>query len=494
MSKRDVIAATTFGQRIAEDEADDLSQYFVETDQWRKVISGEVDVVYGPKGSGKSALYSLLRQKKEELISRGIVPAAGENVRGTPVFQELVADPPASEEQFRGLWKLYFLSLIGTVFKGIDLNSDEARQVCQALEEAGLLVKEWSLRRMLRASLDYAKRVEGIAGEMKINPVSGQPEGLSAKLIFREPSAERRVLGYMSVDTLLEIADIALGKAQMRLWIILDRLDVAFAESAELEANALRALFRVYRDMAALSNFAVKILLRDDIWARITGPGFREASHITRSIMITWTSPALLHLVIRRALHNEALRNFYNVDPDTVLASSEEQEKLFYRIFPSQVDTGARKSTTLDWMLTRTADGTRQTAPRELIHLLTATRDQQLRALEMGAAEPPDENLFDRASIKAALPEVSKVRFEQTLCAEHPGLKEMLLNLEGEKTQQTPGTLAKIWNVSLEQALANAERLTDIGFFERRGTKEQPLFWVPFLYRDALKMVQGPAD
>src|SRR6185437_5482163 len=122
------------------------------------------------------------------------------------------------------------------------------------------------------------------------------------------------------------------------------------------------------------------------------------------------------------------------------------------------------------------------------------TRDQQLRALEMGAAEPPDENLFDRASIKAALPEVSKVRFEQTLCAEHPGLKEMLLNLEGEKTQQTPGTLAKIWNVSLEQALANAERLTDIGFFERRGTKEQPLFWVPFLYRDALKMVQGPAD
>lgn len=112
----------------------------------------------------------------------------------------------------------------------------------------------------------------------------------------------------------------------------------------------------------------------------------------------------------------------------------------------------------------------------------------------MGAPDPPDEALFDRAAIKAALPEVSKVRFEQTLSAEHPALKPLLARLEGEKTQQTPKTLTKIWGVSEDRALTNAEKLAEIGFFERRGTKEQPLFWVPFLYRDALNMVQGPAE
>src|ERR1700688_1778435 len=117
MNKKDVLTATTFGRRIAEEEADDLVAYFVETEQWRKVISGEVDVVYGPKGSGKSALYSLLRQKRDELILRGIVPTAGEHVRGTPVFEDLVPDRPAAEEQFRGLWKLYFLSLVGMAFR-----------------------------------------------------------------------------------------------------------------------------------------------------------------------------------------------------------------------------------------------------------------------------------------------------------------------------------------------------------------------------------------
>jgi hypothetical protein len=101
------------------------------------------------------------------------------------------------------------------------------------------------------------------------------------------------------------------------------------------------------------------------------------------------------------------VRDFYNVDRDAVLRSADEQQKLFYRIFPAQIDTGARKSPTLDWMLTRTSDGSDQTAPRELIHLLTAARDQQMKSLEMGAPEPQGEALFDRAAIKAALPEVS---------------------------------------------------------------------------------------
>ncbi len=290
----------------------------------------------------------------------------------------------------------------------------------------------------------------------------------------------------------MELADEAFEGLQF--WIVLDRLDVSFADSPELEGNALRALFRVYRDMAGLRNVSLKIFLRDDIWARITDVGFREASHVTKSITITWDQRALLNLVIRRAVHNQSIRDYYAVDPIAVLGSAEEQEKLFYRIFPPQVDTGARKSTTLDWMMTRTSDGTKQTAPRELIHLLSAARDQQLKALEMGQPEPQGEMLFDRNILKSALPEVSKVRFDQTLCAEYPKLKPLLNKLEGEKTQQTPSTLAKIWNVPEARAIENAEKLAEVGFFEKRGTKEQPVFWVPFIYRDALNMVQGPAE
>ena len=55
----------TFGSRVAEDEGEGLLSYFVETEQWRKLIAGDVDIVYGAKGAGKSALYSLLVGQKE---------------------------------------------------------------------------------------------------------------------------------------------------------------------------------------------------------------------------------------------------------------------------------------------------------------------------------------------------------------------------------------------------------------------------------------------
>src|SRR5262249_24547544 len=40
----------------AEEETDALAAYFVETDAWDQLYRGNLDVIYGPKRSGKSAL------------------------------------------------------------------------------------------------------------------------------------------------------------------------------------------------------------------------------------------------------------------------------------------------------------------------------------------------------------------------------------------------------------------------------------------------------
>lgn len=497
MSKRDVISLTTFGKRVAEEELEELTSYFVETEQWKRLFSGNVDVVYGAKGSGKSAAYSLLISRQKELLNRGIVVIPAENPRGAPAFKDLVEDPPTSETEFRGLWKFYFLCLVGRYLQDASVREDSGTMVIRLLEEAKLLPREGGLRGLIRSVLDYVRnviKVESLEGGIRMNPATGMPEGLTGRIILREPGSAQREMGLVSVDALLRKADTALAEVRLQVWIVLDRLDVAFAESTELESNALRAVFRVYLDLLAFEHISAKIFLRSDIWKRITNEGFREASHITRNITISWDEPSLLNLVIRRALHNGPLRQFYDVDPADVLRDIEKQRRLFYRIFPEQVDVGEKKPTTFDWMLSRTSDGTKETAPRELIHLLSSARDQQLKSLELGGAEPPEETLFDRTSLKEALPGVSKVRFDQTLCAEFPDFKKSLERLDGEKTQQTPETLAKIWRVSSEQALKTAMKLTEIGFFELRGDKEKPIFWVPFLYRDALNMVQGTAE
>lgn len=496
MKKQEVLTQMTFGHRVAEEEVDELSEYFVETDQWRQVFSGAVDVIYGPKGSGKSALYSLLQTRERALRARNVVLAPAENPRGATAFRDLVADPPTSEVEFVRLWKLYFASILTDVLERNDVSGEKSDQVRAALESAGLVRRDRSLKSLLRAVLDYVRLVKpaGIEAGLELDPHSGLPSGFKGKVTFQEPSATARTAGFLSVDQILQWTDESIRTKELSVWILLDRLDVAFAESQALEQSALRALFKVYLDILEFRNIKLKIFLRTDIWKRLTADGFREASHITRALTIKWERATLLNLVVRRAIRNKCVQEFFALTPAAALASTGSQASLFTRMFPEQVDVGPNRPETLDWMIGRCRDGTGQAAPRELIHLLNCLRDVQVRKLEIGEAEPDGETLFARSSFKEALKEVSRTRLEQTLYAEYPRLKPWIEGLRGEKTLQTADTLARLWRLSPADSATTAQELVDIGFFEIRGEKEAPAYWVPFLFRDCLDLVQGSAE
>ena len=70
----------------------------------------------------------------------------------------------------------------------------------------------------------------------------------------------------------------------------------------------------------------------------------------------------------------------------------------------------------------------------------------------------------------------------------------LLQRLTEQKTEQTRDSLSAIWAVDGDKASEYAEQLIEIGFFQRRGSREDATFWVPFLYRDALNMIQGLAE
>jgi len=497
MGKRQVLQNIHFGERIAEDEVDELSAYFVETDQWRSIFAGEVNVVYGAKGAGKSAIYSLLLNRKEELRQRRIIAISAENPRGATVFRDLVdKKPEITEQELYNLWKLYFLSLVADTLRKEGIVGGQIRKVIGTLEESGLLPRETTLSKLLRSVVDYVRhlfRVESFEVGATPDPATGMPS-FTGKITFREPDSAQQRLGMVSVDELLQLVNTALEQSRLSVWVLLDRLDVAFAESKTLEHNALRALFRVYSDLQAFDHLSFKIFLRNDIWQLITTEGFRGASHITRTVTISWDEESLLNLVIRRALNNPALREFYNVSHTEILSSAQKQSDLFYRVFPPKIDNRPNSTPLFNWILTRTQDASRQTAPRELIHLLSCARGHQLKTLEVGGNEPQGEVLFDASALLDALPDVSKTRFEQTLLAEYPGMRNWLERLENQRTSQTPETLATLWRVDKEKALDIAAKLVEIGFFEkRRSLKGEPTFWVPFLYRDALNMIRGSA-
>lgn len=315
-------------------------------------------------------------------------------------------------------------------------------------------------------------------------------------MTFDEPSAEQEKAGIVSVDQLYEDAnDVLVEENNLRVWLILDRLDVAFTSSPELEANALRALFRVYRLIEPLNNLRLKIFLRSDIWSEITDGGFRETSHITRDLSLQWGRANLLKLIVQRVVQSEQLRNKLSiVDPKDVIASSEAQEMFFDQVFPRQVDAGEKKPKTFDWALLRIEDGKKVAAPRELIHLFTIVRNRQLDRIDTGQATIPEKIYFEARSFREAHPEVSDTRLQKTIYAEYPWSKAQLEALRGQRTLRNATSLGSIWGTDLATTEDWIRRLVDIGFFEQRGSLAQRTYWVPFLYRPALELVQGTAD
>jgi hypothetical protein len=482
----------SFGEPVAEEESSQLTNYFVETDQWRKLSNGQIDVIYGPKGSGKSALYWLLSSKEDYLFDQGILTITAENPRGAAAFSGLVEDPPTSETEFVNLWKLYFLCLTGPLLKEYFPHSKHAKSVVKVLTDVGLLDLDSGLKKLVKRCLDYVRTIHA-EPEVGLDESTGMPNNFKLKIYFSEPTAAQSKRGAISIDDLLQSANLALKEEGYSSWILIDRLDVAFSTSKQLEENALRALFRVYNDLKAYENIKPKIFLRDDIWQRITADGFREATHITKKVVIKWDKDSLLNLVIRRLIQNERFCSIYRVDQKSVLSSYEQQEELFYRVYPEQVEVGPRKSKTFDWMIGRTRDGSQDTAPREVIQLLKYTLQNQIEMLERGEQDITGEELFSRLAIKKSVSLVSKDRLELTLWAEYPHIAPFTKKLEREKTLQDLDSLSAIWDKSLEETETIARELVEIGFFELRGTKEKPQFWVPFLYRERLSMVQGTA-
>jgi len=497
MERVELLKQLSFGTQVAEDETHALARYFVETHQWNRLANGEIDLIRGDKGAGKSAIYSLLMDRQSEFFDERILIVGAENPRGDTVFKDIIPHPPTSETEFVALWKLYLLILIAKELREYDIKSSASDIVFKSLEDAGFLEKDVSRSGVLRRVQDYVRKLihlEALEGGLTFDQNTGMPAGLTGRIVIREPHQELATHGVVAIDSLFDRLETTLLTVDIKIWILLDRLDVAFIEDHALEANALRALLRVYGDFRKYENISLKIFLREDIWKRIMQPGYREASHLIRYDNLQWTSQSLLNLLMRRILDNQVILDEFQIDRDLVLGDAAEQVAIFGKLFPPQVEQGPQKATTFNWMVTRCADSTGKTAPRELIHLLNSILGQEIQRLEKGGKAAADGKLFDRSVSKAALPAVSNARLIQYLYAEYPNQREFVEKLEGAKAEQTPESLAEIWDTDRDKAIGKANELVELGFFEARGARGALTFWVPFLYRDALHLVQGLAE
>lgn len=496
MNKLELIQKVTFGESIAELESQKLKDYFLKTEFWKLIRNGTNDIIYGAKGAGKSAIYTSITNDIDTLFDEGILVSIAENPTGSTAFSNLKNDPPTTETEFVRLWKLYFLVITAQVFEEYGLNDKHAKKVRDILTDCNLIPAQNKLASFLKVCFDFMRSFKNgkeVSTTAEFDPNTGMYSGQKFSLSFGEPTKHDFEKGLIPIEYAYDLLQKSLLENKIKLWIIIDRLDVAFLESEELETNALRALFKAYLDLAQFDEIKIKVFLRDDIWQRITSVGFREASHITKFQNLQWSKDSLLNLISRRILDNLELVSALNLPKKEILSDIVKQEQLFYRLFPSQIDLGSKKPATLDWILSRTVDGKGINSPRELIQLFTHAKAIESKRQESGINELEGDQLISRQAFKEAVYEVSKQRLEQTIYAEFPSLKQYIELLRGDKAEQNVETLMNKWSLEKRETLDVAKKLISIGFFEQRGEILNPKYKIPFMYRPYLDITQGSA-
>jgi Cdc6-like AAA superfamily ATPase len=370
-----------FGEHVAENEVDNLTDYFVATGAFDDVIADRNALFVGRKGTGKTANMLQAAARLSENTANLVVvikPAAYEFTSLLALLERL----PLSLQQYsiEGLWKFLLTSEIAnSVLDNVEASplpfTEEERRLLEYVESVGFRLRD-----------DFSVRLEGTVtslagfGERDQSEAAGR-DHLNEALHAQAISRLRLLLGPVLRD-------------KQRVCLLIDNLDKGWERSANLDLLAqlllglLAAVGRVKLDFGKASsrrepiNLTAVTFLRSDIFAHVLAQA-REPDKIPASL-VTWDDKEMLLRVIEERF---LAARPENTDPG----------ELWTRFFCPYVNGVVTREYLVARVLPR---------PRDLIYLCNAA---------VSAASNRGNDRIDEADIRAGELMYSQFAFESLL-------------------------------------------------------------------------------
>ncbi len=491
-----------FGSSVA--EQDNLLEIArVETSVFSDLLFDKIDLIPGNKGSGKSALYRIFVEFLDELLleDHKVVIAHGVSRPGDNVFMAFNDQfQKLSEDDFVNFWCIYFISLVHEQFIKSENYKKYLRKCskeisvfkisCQKAYIPEIRAKkslteilEWTLAALARISPSIKYHLPDNSGEIEVD--------LFGKIKGKNYNGEKlSTILPQYVQNIKTNVDDILTKANLNLWLMVDRLDEIFPRRSELEQKALRGLLRTIRIFSS-DKIRIKVFLRDDILDQVVSgkDGFTTLTHITarQADVLRWSEDQILTMIVNRLFANDTVCNHFEIDKERLKASIEYKRKSFYKVFPPTVHKGINQSNTLRWIYTHTADGNNVVTPRDVIILLTRAKQYQLNKIKSDSSGISEWPIGSQALLYG-FEELSKYKKTTFLEAEFPHLWVYMSKFIGGKTEYTNKAISKLFGKNWQKIIKD---LKSIGFISERKSKNQIVYKIPFIYRKGLDLTQG---
>ncbi len=287
----------SLGEFISENEPEDLAEYFVETAAFSEALVARHAVVVGRKGSGKTAMFLMLREtlSQDKRVHLCAIKPVSYELQGLVRLLEHVAEFSERSYLFESLWKfLIYSELVASVHAILTsrpsfVGFQEGEQVFMDFVEkhASIFLTPFSIR------LDNAVR-----------NLLHVPHG-------ETPANQRVRVSELLHEQLLADARSQLGKilsSSERVVVLIDNLDKAWERGPTLDLLG-EALFRLLSVSQSITrdfdrqdhwrervNLSLILFLRSDIFNYV----YRSAREPDKIVpkRLQWRDPAVLLRVI----------------------------------------------------------------------------------------------------------------------------------------------------------------------------------------------------
>ena len=328
----DLLSRVSFGDPMAENEFETLANYYVPTDAYQRAQRGEVNLIVGRKGTGKTALFSQLRNDKRRNKANVIVDLKPEGYQLIRLKEELISF--LSEGSRHHLITIFweYVLYLEICYKILEKDRKKHRfdhtinKLYQDLAEAysgekGNLEGDFS-QRLLTISESVIHEFNDISSKLENGRLSS---GDVSNIVYRHDICTIRDL----------VAEYLAHKNST--WILFDNLDKGWPPHGlePIDISILRCLIdaarKIEREMAKRDiDFHSIVFLRNDVFELL----MQQSADFGKEIRVSldWSDPDMLRDMIARRIRaaDKELEGDFDSLWTTLVVSHFKGEDSFY--------------------------------------------------------------------------------------------------------------------------------------------------------------------
>ena len=304
LPKTGLLASLSLGDPMAENEFQTLGAYYVETDEYRRTLRGEVNLVVGRKGTGKTALFSQVRDRLRRDRQNIVVDLKPEGYQLVKLKDDVLKylSKGARQHLVTAFWE--YLLYLEVCYKVLEKDADRHLRDHRLTEPY----------RQLSASYYRASGVTKGDFSERLTELSNR---IAAAYAAKHSAADDVHLSTGEVTELIHKEDLAKLSRQLSaylefkngVWILFDNLDRGWSPHGLTPDDVLmvRALIDAGRKIQHAMqrdehDFHCVVFLRNDVYQLL----MEETSDFGKEMRasLDWRDPDLLRKLVHMRLEN----------------------------------------------------------------------------------------------------------------------------------------------------------------------------------------------